>query len=48
MGDAPWGNVFNGAARGGDGRSDDGAIKVAKGFEVEKLYKVPKGEQGSG
>ncbi len=47
MGDAPWGNVFTGAARGSDGRSDDGAIKVAKGFEVEKLYNVPKGEQGS-
>ena len=47
MGDAPWGNVFTGAARGSDVRSDDGAIKVAKGFEVEKLYKVPKGEQGS-
>lgn len=47
MGDAPWGNVFTGAARGSDVPSDDGAIKVAKGFEVEKLYKVPKGEQGS-
>ena len=47
MGDAPWGNVFTGAARGSDGPSDDGAIKVAKGFEVEKLYNVPKGEQGS-
>ena len=47
MGDAPWGNVFTGAARSSDGPSDDGAIKVAKGFEVEKLYNVPKGEQGS-
>ena len=47
MGDAPWGNVFTGAARSSDGRNDDGAIKVAKGFEVEKLYNVPKGEQGS-
>ena len=47
MGDAPWGNVFTGAARDSDGPSNEGAIKVAKGFEVEKLYNVPKGKQGS-
>ena len=47
MGDSPWGNVFTGAARGSDAPGDGGAIKVAKGFEVELLYTVPKGEQGS-
>jgi len=47
MGDGPWGNVFTGAARGSDAPGDGGAIKVAKDFEVEKLYNVPKGEQGS-
>ena len=47
MGDGPWGNVFNGAARGSSAPGDGGAIKVAKGFKADLLYTVPKGEQGT-
>ncbi|MDC0218641.1 plastocyanin/azurin family copper-binding protein [Verrucomicrobia bacterium] len=47
MGDGPWGNVFNGAARGSSTPGDGGAIKVAKGFKADLLYTVPKGEQGT-
>ena len=51
MGDGPWGDVFAGKAKGGDAVSSlepaSDEIKLAKGFEAELLYTVPKKQQGS-
>lgn len=49
-GSAPWGKVFDksGGNGGNNGEATDIAnINVPEGFAVEKLYSVPKGEQGS-
>ena len=48
LGDAPWGDVFTGAGKGGGGSllaAEE--VKVLPGFKAELLYSVPKGEQGS-
>tara|TARA_B100001057_G_scaffold161050_1_gene161658 strand:+ start:5633 stop:8545 length:2913 start_codon:yes stop_codon:yes gene_type:complete len=51
MGDGPWGDVFGGKAKGGDAVSSlkpaSDEIKLAKGFESELIYTVPKKERGS-
>ncbi len=48
LGDAPWGDVFAGAKRGGSGAAaDPESLTVAAGFKVELIYTVPKAEQGS-
>ena len=51
MGDDPWGNVFSGKSKGGDSvallKQASDEIELAKGFEAELLYTVPKKEQGS-
>ena len=47
-GAGPWNNVFAGEAQlGGGGAQASGAFNVLPGFQVEKLYTVPKAEQGS-
>jgi putative heme-binding domain-containing protein len=53
-GKGPWGKALDGKA-GGGGKKDTGPaeslaaseVSVAKGFKVEKLYNVPKDQQGS-
>jgi len=52
LGAAPWGDVFSGRpARRGGGRpgtaTDPENITTLPGFKVERLYSVPKPEQGS-
>ena len=49
LGDAPWGNVFAIAQKGGANapKSNPTDLKIAKGFKSELLYNVPKGSQGS-
>jgi putative heme-binding domain-containing protein len=49
LGDAPWGDVFAGGARGGSGGSllPSEEVKVLPGFKAELIYSVPKGDQGS-
>ncbi|MEO1844171.1 MAG: family 16 glycoside hydrolase [Akkermansiaceae bacterium] len=50
MGMAPWGDVFSGQviAKSATIAAPKGeAVAHPKGFEVEKIYTVPKGEQGS-
>lgn len=44
-GDGPWGAVFNNAALAG--RVPAGVFEVLPGFQVEKLFTVPKEELGS-
>ncbi|MGI9243879.1 MAG: family 16 glycoside hydrolase [Verrucomicrobiales bacterium] len=46
MGDSPWGDVFSGK-RPRKKESAAAAPRVPEGFAIEKLYDVPKGEQGS-
>ncbi|MDG1893658.1 MAG: c-type cytochrome [Fuerstiella sp.] len=45
-GDNPWGNVFSGTANYAD-RVPRGVFEVQPGFQVEKLFTVPKDELGS-
>ena len=48
MGDSPWGNVFAKKPGIAVAVAAKGIAKVhPKGFEVEKIYNVPKGQQGS-
>ncbi len=48
MGDTPWGDVFSKKPGLPVAVAAKGAAEVhPKGFEVEKIYNVPKGEQGS-
>jgi putative heme-binding domain-containing protein len=49
MGDGPWGNVFSKPAStpGPVGRVPRGVFELPPGFQVEELYTVPKGTQGS-
>jgi len=48
MGDSPWGNVFAKKPGIAVAVAAKGVAKVhPKGFEVEKIYNVPKGQQGS-
>ncbi len=44
-GDGPWGNVFSNAAS--SGRVPRGVFEVLPGFQVERLFTVPKEELGS-
>lgn len=44
-GDGPWGDVFSNAASAG--RVPRGVFEVLPGFQVEKLFTVPKEELGS-
>lgn len=44
-GAGPWGQVFNNVAM--PGRVPAGVFEVLPGFQVDKLYTVPKDEQGS-
>ncbi len=44
MGIGPWGNVF---AAGGRATGNRGVFEVLPGFQVERLYTVPKASQGS-
>ncbi len=46
MGAQPWGNVFAGRPRDGQAARGVPEAKV-EGFEVERIYTVPKGDQGS-
>ncbi|MGB0579593.1 MAG: family 16 glycoside hydrolase, partial [Limisphaerales bacterium] len=51
-GNQPWGRIFEGNRSSGGGSAPGETIaadevKVPKGFKVEKLYNVPKTEQGS-
>ena len=52
-GSGPWGDALSGKAKGRGGRGnpdeaiDPKDIQVAEGFKVERLYTVPKAEQGS-
>lgn len=48
-GAGPWGKVFNksGGNSGAGEATDIASINVPEGFKVERLYSVPKGEQGS-
>ena len=52
-GAAPWGKVFDGQSGGGKSSGKPGEslaadeVNVPEGFKVEKLYNVPKAEQGS-
>ncbi|MEO2018108.1 MAG: family 16 glycoside hydrolase [Fuerstiella sp.] len=45
-GDAPWGSVFS-ASASYSGRVPRGVFEVLPGFQVEKLFTVPKEELGS-
>ena len=48
MGDSPWGDVFSKKPGIPVAVAAKGVAKVhPKGFEVEKIYNVPKGQQGS-
>lgn len=47
LGMAPWGNVFSGQLIANQDGKKPGATARVKGFEVEKIYTVPKGQQGS-
>ena len=44
-GDGPWGNVFDNAATAG--RVPQGVFETLPGFQVQKLFTVPKDELGS-
>ncbi len=44
LGDSPWGNVFLNSGSTGEGRDD---FHVPMGFQVERLFTVPKDELGS-
>ena len=51
-GDKPWGRIFEGRQSGGGGSAPGETVaadevEVPDGFKVEKLYNVPKAEQGS-
>ncbi len=47
-GDGPWGKVFDGAALAqGNSKVPANTFVVLPGFQVEKLFTVPKGELGS-
>ena len=43
MGDNPWGNVFSGTGGGGSSQG----FQVAEGFQIERLFTVPKATHGS-
>ena len=45
LGSSPWGNVF--ARPAGTAGGQRGIFQVLPGFQVERLYTVPKGQQGS-
>lgn len=45
-GDGPWGKIFN-AKPGYAGRVPQGVFETLPGFQVEKLFSVPKDELGS-
>ena len=47
MGVGPWGDVFSGQVAKTVAAPKGGAKAHPKGFEVEKIYDVPKGQQGS-
>lgn len=47
MGDNPWGNVFNNTSSRLTGSTPRNVFNVRPGFQVEKLYTVPKNELGS-
>jgi len=50
LGRAPWGNVLSGNAGSSVGLQSavpNGVFQLPAGFQVEELYTVPKGEQGS-
>ncbi|MDA7525930.1 heme-binding protein [Verrucomicrobiales bacterium] len=48
LGDRPWGNVFGkNSSAGVTASSKSKATVHPKGFQVEMIYDVPKGEQGS-
>ncbi len=51
-GDKPWGRIFEGNRSSSDGGTPGETVaadevEVPEGFKVEKLYNVPKAEQGS-
>jgi putative heme-binding domain-containing protein len=46
-GDGPWGNVFDAAAGGGGSKVPANTFVLLPGFQVEKLFTVPKAELGS-
>ena len=43
MGDNPWGNVFSGVSGGGSSQG----FQVVDGFQIERLFTVPKATHGS-
>lgn len=45
LGDSPWGNVLSGEGAGASASSS--SFKVPEGFQVEKLFTVPKDKLGS-
>jgi len=45
LGDSPWGNVLTG--EGGGAVASNSSFKVPEGFQVEKLFTVPKDKLGS-
>ena len=45
LGDGPWGDVFTSAQRGGGAANSQ--FQVPPGFQVERLFTVPKNELGS-
>jgi len=47
MGDSPWGNVFAAAMATPSAKPQSEQLNTLPGFEVEKLYEVPKNIQGS-
>ena len=51
LGRAPWGNVLSvrggGSSVGLQSAVPNGVFQLPEGFQVEELYTVPKGEQGS-
>ncbi|MBH55862.1 MAG: heme-binding protein [Planctomycetaceae bacterium] len=50
LGRSPWGNVLSGrggASAGLESAVPNGVFQLPEGFQVEELYTVPKGEQGS-
>jgi putative heme-binding domain-containing protein len=46
-GDQPWGNVFQAAVAQGGSKVPANTFVTLPGFQVEKLFTVPKGELGS-
>ncbi len=46
-GDGPWGNVLDAAAGGGGPKVPANTFVLLPGFQVEKLFTVPKAELGS-